>query len=125
MFLTPLHCHMKLSAVLLREVAATGGRTAATREGDGSMSIKAATRRYERWLRKQCDVVDADLCHKHERMCKNAFVFLRATYYRWAEKIEEWCPELRDAPEVLAIGDIHTENFGTWRDSDGRLVWGV
>ena len=89
------------------------------------MSIQGVTRRYERWLRKQCDVVDADLYHKHERMRKNAFVFLRATYYRLAEQIEEWCPELRDAPEVLAIGDIHTENFGTWRDSDGRLVWGV
>jgi hypothetical protein len=25
----------------------------------------------------------------------------------------------------LAVGDIHVENFGTWRDVDGRLVWGV
>ena len=25
----------------------------------------------------------------------------------------------------LAVGDIHLENFGTWRDADGRLVWGV
>jgi hypothetical protein len=23
------------------------------------------------------------------------------------------------------VGDIHLENFGTWRDADGRLVWGV
>jgi uncharacterized protein (DUF2252 family) len=28
-------------------------------------------------------------------------------------------------PIVLAVGDLHVENFGTWRDSDGRLVWGV
>ena len=26
---------------------------------------------------------------------------------------------------VLSIGDLHLENFGTWRDADGRLVWGV
>ena len=26
---------------------------------------------------------------------------------------------------MLAVGDIHLENFGTWRDDDGRLVWGV
>jgi hypothetical protein len=26
---------------------------------------------------------------------------------------------------VLSVGDIHLENFGTWRDSEGRLVWGV
>ena len=26
---------------------------------------------------------------------------------------------------VLAIGDLHLENFGTWRDAEGRLVWGI
>jgi hypothetical protein len=26
---------------------------------------------------------------------------------------------------VLAVGDLHVENFGTWRDKEGRLVWGV
>jgi uncharacterized protein (DUF2252 family) len=30
-----------------------------------------------------------------------------------------------DAPKVLSVGDLHLENFGTWRDADGRLVWGV
>ena len=23
------------------------------------------------------------------------------------------------------MGDLHVENFGTWRDAEGRLVWGV
>ena len=26
---------------------------------------------------------------------------------------------------MLSVGDLHLENFGTWRDADGRLVWGV
>jgi hypothetical protein len=26
---------------------------------------------------------------------------------------------------VLAVGDLHVANFGTWRDADGRLCWGV
>jgi hypothetical protein len=26
---------------------------------------------------------------------------------------------------VLAVGDLHAENFGTWRDAEGRLAWGV
>jgi hypothetical protein len=26
---------------------------------------------------------------------------------------------------VLAVGDLHVENFGTWRDTEGRLVWGI
>jgi uncharacterized protein DUF2252 len=89
------------------------------------MSIHSDTRRYEAWLRKQCDVVEPALTRKHKRMRKNAFTFLRATYYRWAKKIEVWCPDLADAPEVRAVGDAHTENFGTWRDSEGRLVWGI
>jgi hypothetical protein len=25
----------------------------------------------------------------------------------------------------LAVGDLHVENFGTWRDYEGRLVWGI
>ncbi|MDE1993631.1 MAG: DUF2252 family protein, partial [Rhizobiaceae bacterium] len=47
------------------------------------------------------------------------------TYWRWAETIFDICPELKDAPQVLAIGDTHLENFGTWRDEEGRLVWGA
>jgi uncharacterized protein (DUF2252 family) len=26
---------------------------------------------------------------------------------------------------VLGVGDLHVENFGTWRDVEGRLVWGI
>jgi hypothetical protein len=89
------------------------------------MSLQSDTRDYEAWLRKRCDVVEADLAYKHKRMGKSAFVFLRATYYRWARKIETWCPQVSGGPEVLAVGDLHTENFGTWRDGEGRLVWGI
>jgi uncharacterized protein (DUF2252 family) len=37
----------------------------------------------------------------------------------------EVCPDLAKAPKVLAVGDLHVENFGTWRDVEGRLVWGI
>jgi uncharacterized protein (DUF2252 family) len=90
-----------------------------------SMSFRTDNAAFEMWLRTQCCVVDADLDYKHERMKRNAFVFLRATYFRWAKRIEALCPELRDAPRVLSVGDTHTENFGTWRDAEGRLVWGI
>jgi hypothetical protein len=23
------------------------------------------------------------------------------------------------------VGDLHVENFGTWRDAEGRLIWGI
>ena len=51
--------------------------------------------------------------------------FLRGTIYRWAQIWPEVCPDLRGAPRVLAIGDLHVESFGTWRDITGRLAGGV
>jgi hypothetical protein len=91
------------------------------------MNIIRSTAAYERWLHKQLhgDVVQKDLDEKHVRMAADAFQFLRATYWRWAETILKTCPELADAPSVLAVGDVHVENFGSWRDREGRLVWGV
>src|SRR5690348_6103643 len=53
------------------------------------------------------------------------FPFLRATSYRWMQLWPEVYGEAGKAPEVLAVGDLHVENFGTWRDSEGRLIWGV
>jgi hypothetical protein len=34
-------------------------------------------------------------------------------------------PELGKAPIVPSIGDLHLDNFGTWRDAEQRLIWGV
>ena len=89
------------------------------------MNIVEATRRFEAWLRRHITVVGRDLDYKHEQMRADPFLFFRATYYRWAQLWPEHCPELARAPEILAVGDLHLENFGTWRDEEGRLVWGV
>src|SRR5262245_20684828 len=89
--------------------------------------IKHANKEYDRWLRTQLDgdIVESDLRAKWDKMSDGPFPFLRATYWRWAQTILDICPDLAAAPPVLAVGDIHLENFGTWRDNDGRLVWGV
>jgi uncharacterized protein (DUF2252 family) len=89
------------------------------------MDIGESTRRYERWLARHVPIVAADLDLKHRLMASDPFAFLRATFYRWAQLWPEVCADLVDAPEVLAVGDLHVENFGTWRDAEGRLVWGV
>jgi hypothetical protein len=89
------------------------------------MDIKTATKLYEAWLREEVPLLDADLRLKHQRMAENPFPFLRATFYRWAQLWPQVCAELAGAPQLLAVGDIHVENFGTWRDSEGRLIWGV
>ncbi|MBS1876206.1 MAG: DUF2252 family protein [Acidobacteria bacterium] len=58
-------------------------------------------------------------------MTEGCFPFLRATFYRWAQLFPEICKAQHTAPRVLGVGDLHVENFGTWRDIEGRLVWGV
>jgi hypothetical protein len=89
------------------------------------MNIVKATARYEDWLRSHTRLIEADLRLKHKKMAESVFSFLRATFYRWAQVWPEVCPSLAQAPEVLAVGDLHVENFGTWRDVEGRLIWGV
>jgi uncharacterized protein (DUF2252 family) len=89
------------------------------------MGVRAATRGYEAWLARTVPMVRADLRLKHRLMAADPFSFLRATFYRWAQLWPEICPELASAPRVLAVGDLHVENFGTWRDAEGRLIWGV
>src|SRR5881296_1312934 len=89
------------------------------------MNIFAATRAYEQWMARQISIVKPDLAHKHRRMAESAFVFLRGTFYQWVQLWPSVCPSLASAPEVASVGDLHVENFGTWRDLEGRLVWGV
>jgi uncharacterized protein (DUF2252 family) len=89
------------------------------------MGIAKSTRAYETWLGKRIRVVPADLRRKHQAMAQDVFPFLRATFYRWMQLWPETCPAEVRAPRVLAVGDLHVENFGTWRDVEGRLVWGI
>ena len=89
------------------------------------MNFVKATRRYEQWLAERTSIVKKDLCLKHSNMKAAVFPFLRATYYRWAQLWHDICPDVAKAPHALSVGDLHVENFGTWRDSEGRLIWGV
>jgi hypothetical protein len=89
------------------------------------MTIQQATQNYERWIVGLLEFVPEDLALKHQRMAAAVFPFLRATYYRWAQLFPHLCKDLSRAPQVLAVGDLHVENFGTWRDAEGRLVWGI
>jgi hypothetical protein len=89
------------------------------------VNIQKSTENYEDWLSHQLDIVSADLAQKHELMRAAVFPFFRATFYRWAQLWPDVCPEFAEAPELLAVGDLHVENFGTWRDVEGRLVWGI
>ncbi|ARO32331.1 hypothetical protein NXC14_PA00034 (plasmid) [Rhizobium sp. NXC14] len=89
------------------------------------MSVVRDVERFEAWLRSQCEVDEKGLQKKHSRMARNAFRFFRATCFRFARKAQDRFPDLARAPRVLGVGDAHIENWGTWRDAEGRLVWGV
>ncbi len=89
------------------------------------MDVHESTRAYERWIGQHMAIVRADLRLKHRRLRENAFVFLRGTFYRWVQRWPDVCADVADAPVVASVGDLHVENFGTWRDAEGRLVWGV
>jgi len=89
------------------------------------MNIAKSTEKYEAWLASHIRLIDQDLQLKHQQMRSAAFPFLRATYYRWAQIWAEVCGPVARAPRVLAVGDLHVENFGTWRDIEGRLIWGI
>jgi uncharacterized protein (DUF2252 family) len=89
------------------------------------MNIHKSTATYEAWLGEQIPLLRADLALKHQAMHDAVFPFMRATFYRWAQSYPRVCENLMDAPEVLGVGDLHVENFGTWRDIEGRLIWGI
>jgi len=89
------------------------------------MQCKTATQLYETWLASKVTIVEEDLEKKHKEMKKSVFAFLRGTFYRWIQLWSEICVEVNKAPLVLAVGDLHIENFGTWRDKKSRLIWGI
>ena len=89
-------------------------------------SIAEDVEAYEEWLRGQLGKdADADaLKLKRRLMRQDPLKFLRATYFRWARAAPQFTG-LADAPRALSVGDAHVENFGCWRDAEGRLAWGV
>jgi Uncharacterized protein conserved in bacteria (DUF2252) len=87
--------------------------------------IVTATADFEKWASRHVNLIRSDVDRKHDNMAKAAFPFFRATFYRWAQWWPIVCPDLARAPQVLAVGDLHIDNFGTWRDLEGRLIWGV
>ena len=88
-------------------------------------NITESTASFEAWLRSQIELYEPDLQVKHRKMAEDPFEFMRATFYRWAEVWPERCKALANTHHVVGVGDLHIENFGTWRDRESRMIWGV
>lgn len=81
--------------------------------------------RYEAWRGRRIAVIGADVAAKYARMGQSPWWLARGAYHRYATQFAGLLPELARAPVAVAVGNLHVENFGTWRDRAGRLVWGV
>lgn len=88
-------------------------------------SASAITRDYEHWLAERIVVVPADVARKHAEMRVDRFRFLRGTYYLWLARVVSETPDVLDTARVPLVGDLHIENFGTWRDRKDVRRWGV
>lgn len=61
------------------------------------------------------------LALKYKAMRKNALGFLRGSNYLFCQTVPD-SPLLRAAPAVWSCGDLHMENFGSYK-ADNRLVY--
>lgn len=66
-------------------------------------SIVTATRSFEDWLADHIPLVRKDISRKHAAMATDPFVFLRATFYRWAQVFPDLCADLMEAPVVRGL----------------------
>lgn len=91
------------------------------------MEFKEAEESYQNWLKERLTLVPEELKRREQKLRgATRFEFLRATFFRWVQWWRTECEDLdQRVPRVLGVGDLHAENFGTWRDGEGRLVWGV
>lgn len=85
----------------------------------------ALTADYEEWLGDRIPLDAAELERKHAEMAAHEYRFLRGTYYLWLDRLAEHVPEALAGSRVPVVGDLHVENFGTWRDADQVRRWGV
>lgn len=91
-----------------------------------AMTFANASTSYESWMASRFKPVAKGLDYRHQALAADPFTFLRGTFYWWLLRWDQLMPAaVRKLPPILAVGDLHLENFGTWRDAEGRLVWGI
>ncbi|WP_431269376.1 DUF2252 family protein [Dankookia sp. P2] len=88
--------------------------------------IIAALDAYDAWLGRQCAVIPAALARKRALLAREPFAFLRGTAFRFAAQSRDASANVGgDATGALPAAMRTWRTLGTWRDAEGRLVWGV
>jgi hypothetical protein len=89
------------------------------------MDIFETTLDYENWMGQHVRMIDHQLREKHAKMNADLFAFSEAPLPLASSVDVGRSADALNAPQILAIGDLRVDSFGTWRDLEGRLVWGV
>lgn len=63
------------------------------------------------------------LAAKSERMRESLFRFFRGAATLFYLDLARHAPPSPDAPQVRMVGDVHVDNFGTYRSASGRVVY--
>src|SRR5712671_8108874 len=73
------------------------------------------------------DLTAEALRRKLDALASGPFSFLRGTFHLMAtDLVQERVPgSAPSAPEALVVGDLHLENFGTFRGASGELCFDV
>ncbi|HEX4190974.1 MAG TPA: DUF2252 family protein [Marmoricola sp.] len=87
--------------------------------------VHELTHSYEAWTGARIPLDATELERKHVEMAAHEYRFLRGSYYLWLVRLSELVPEALAGARAPAVGDLHVENFGTWRDSDQVRRWGI
>ena len=87
--------------------------------------VRTLTADYERWLGDRIPLERDELRRKHDELAHDEYRFLRGTYYLWLVRAAAEVPDAFGHAAVPLVGDLHVENYGTWRDHDQVHRWGV
>ena len=79
------------------------------------MNIRQATQNYEAWLGSRIPLIPADITLKHQHGPKPIPIFSGDVLPLGPAMAGNLCGTA-SAPMVLSVGDLHVENFGTWRE---------
>ena len=93
-------------------------------------SVVEISNRYENWMKANLPSLNRAIStpntHRWQKRGRELpFDSYGGLSYLWSLRFPQELPELiaPSVPTVLGLGDVHIENFGTWRDSEGRLIW--
>ncbi len=69
---------------------------------------------------------DPDLLHlKYQKMADNAFAFLRGGCHLFYQDWHQAPSELNQAPKTWVCGDLHLENYGSYRGDNGLTYFDI